>query len=231
MVILHLETSATSCSVAISENDNCLFYKADNQGRNHAALLSLFIEEGLTRLRSEGIELSAVAVSSGPGSYTGLRIGVSTAKGICYALGIPLISINTLELIALQAVEKSPDSWNALFVPMIDARRMEVYDAIYDAELTTLRPAQAEILHPESFNSYLDTHTVCFFGDGSAKFREILEHDNAYFVENLIPDALSMVTLATKKYQAKQFEDVAYFEPQYVKEFFTTAKPMQHLKL
>lgn len=179
MVILHLETSATSCSVAISENDNCLFYKADNQGRNHAALLSLFIEEGLTRLRSEGIELSAVAVSSGPGSYTGLRIGVSTAKGICYALGIPLISINTLELIALQAVEKSPDSRNALFVPMIDARRMEVYDAIYDAELTTLRPAQAEILHPESFNSYLDTHTVCFSEMvllSSVKFWNMITH-------------------------------------------------------
>lgn len=231
MVILHIETSASTCSVAISEYDKCLFYKADHEGRNHAALLSVFIDEGLQMLRSEGKKPDAVAVSSGPGSYTGLRIGVSTAKGICFALDIPLISINTLELLAYQAKALIADTENILFIPMIDARRMEVYNAVFDVHLNLLRPAQAEVLHPESFHAFLATHTVCFSGDGSPKFKEIVQHENALFINDLTPDARTMIALALSKFRNKEFEDVAYFEPQYVKEFFTTAKPFQARQL
>ncbi|MDX9748405.1 MAG: tRNA (adenosine(37)-N6)-threonylcarbamoyltransferase complex dimerization subunit type 1 TsaB [Paludibacter sp.] len=227
MVILHLETSASTCSVAISEYDKCLFYKADHEGRNHAALLSIFIEEGLQMLRDEGKKPDAVAVSSGPGSYTGLRIGVSTAKGICFALDIPLIGINTLELLACQAKAQIKDMDNILYIPMIDARRMEVYNAVFDKRMHLVRPAQAEILHPESFHTFLATHTVCFSGDGSPKLKEILQHENALFLDDLSPDARTMIAMAVEKFNKQEFEDVAYFEPQYVKEFFTTAKPFQ----
>jgi len=231
MLILHIETSASTCSVAIGENENCLFYKADHEGRNHAALLSVFIEEGLQVLRAEGKKPDAVAVSSGPGSYTGLRIGVSTAKGICFALDIPLISINTLDILAHQAKSMTTETGNSLYIPMIDARRMEVFNAVYDAELKTIRKAQAEVLHPESFNVFLTTHIVYFSGDGSPKYRELLHHENALFIDDPTPDARTMIALATSKFTNKEFEDVAYFEPQYVKEFFTTAKPFQARQL
>lgn len=153
MVILHIETSASTCSVAISEMENCIFHTSDRNGRNHAALLSLFIEEGMELLRKTGRKPDAVAVSSGPGSYTGLRIGVSTAKGICYALDIPLISISTLAVIALQNVVDTETG--ALLVPMIDARRMEVYNAIFDSSLNELRAPQAEVLMADSFATEL----------------------------------------------------------------------------
>lgn len=230
MVLLHIETSATSCSVAVSENEICLFYKADSQGRNHAALVSVFIDEGLSLLRAEAKKLDAVAISSGPGSYTGLRIGVSTAKGICFALNIPLISINTLDILAFQARKRLPGNEKTLFIPMIDARRMEVYNAVYDGNLNLLRHPQAEILHPESFHAFLANHSVCFSGDGSTKYQAILQHENAFFMDDTLPDAKTMILLASTKWKTEQFEDIAYFEPQYVKEFFTTAKPFQPIQ-
>ena len=230
MVILHIETSATTCSVALSEDEKCLFFKADDQGRNHASLLSIFIEESLQQLHALKLSLHAVAVSSGPGSYTGLRIGVSTAKGICYALDIALISINTLDILACQAIAQTTVNEKVLVVPMIDARRMEVFNAVYDHNMNPVRNAQAEVLHPESFQSFLANHIVYFSGDGAPKFREITDHENARFIADTVPDARTMISLAVKKYNLQQFEDVAYFEPQYVKEFFTTAKPVQTLK-
>lgn len=220
MVILHIETSASRCSVAISEQHNCLFYTSDSQGRNHAALLSLFIEEGMELLRSCNKKLNAVAVSSGPGSYTGLRIGVSTAKGLCYALDIPLISISTLALLAQQ--NKADAEINSLIVPMIDARRMEVYDAIFDLNGNEQSEPRAEILSESSFAGELSNGIVCFCGDGSPKFSELISHPNARFLSSDAPDAIHMIPLALKKLQEGKVDDVAYFEPLYVKEFFTT---------
>lgn len=220
MVILHIETSASTCSVAISEMENCIFHCSDKNGRNHAALLSLFIEEGMELLRKTGRKPDAVAVSSGPGSYTGLRIGVSTAKGICYALDIPLISISTLAVIALQNAGNIES--DALIIPMIDARRMEVYDAIFDSSLKELRAPQAEILNADSFATELSNGLIYYCGDGSTKFNELIDHPNARFVSTEAPDAVHMIPLAIDKLKAGQVEDVAYFEPLYVKEFFTT---------
>jgi tRNA threonylcarbamoyladenosine biosynthesis protein TsaB len=220
MVILHIETSASTCSVAISDMENCIYHCSDKNGRNHAALLSLFIEEGMELLRKTGRKPDAVAVSSGPGSYTGLRIGVSTAKGICYALDIPLISISTLAVIALRnANDIEP---GALIVPMIDARRMEVYDAIFDSSMNELRAPQAEILTADSFSTELSNNLIYFCGDGSIKFNELTGHPNARFASTDAPDAIHMIPLAIGKFRAGQVEDVAYFEPHYVKEFFTT---------
>lgn len=222
MVILHIETSATTCSVAISEMENCIFHSSDKNGRNHAALLSLFIEEGMELLRKSNKKPDAVAVSSGPGSYTGLRIGVSTAKGICYALDIPLISVSTLEVIAVQNADKIETG--SFLIPMIDARRMEVYDAIFDSSIHELRAPLAEILTEDSFSVELSSQRVYFCGDGSTKFRELISHPNAYFLATDAPDAIHMIPLAIRKLNAGDVEDVAYFEPHYVKEFFTTYK-------
>lgn len=224
MVVLHIETSASNCSVALSDNEKCLFYKVDTKGRNHAAQVHLFIEEGMQFLRNKGISIEAVAVSSGPGSYTGLRIGVSSAKGICYALDIPLISISTLEIIALQTKQLLKTTGNILFVPMIDARRMEVYVAAYDNNVTLIQEARAEILTSDSFNELLANNIVCFSGDGSEKFKSLISGQNAIFYDNIHPDAATMIPLALKKLKLNMVEDLAYFEPSYVKEFYTTAK-------
>lgn len=220
MLILHIETSASTCSVAISEQEKCIFHLSDTNGRNHAALLSLFVEEGMKLLRNSNKLPDAIAVSSGPGSYTGLRIGVSTAKGLCYALDIPLISVSTLAVIAMQ--NKSLAAENSLLIPMIDARRMEVYDAIFDASLAELRPPRAEVLTSDSFSEELSNGLVSFCGDGSPKFAELISHPNARFLSAAAPDAVHMIPLAVGKLKAGIFEDVAYFEPLYVKEFFTT---------
>jgi tRNA threonylcarbamoyladenosine biosynthesis protein TsaB len=231
MLLLLIETSSVTCSVAISDNNNCLFYQTDNQGRNHAALLNVFIENGLEMLRRNKMKLDGVAVSSGPGSYTGLRIGVSAAKGICYALDIPLISINTLNIIALETIKKTIKNSEALYVPMIDARRMEVFNAIYTNDLKTIREARADVLLPDSFDTLLTDHLVYFSGNGAKKFSEIIEHQNARFIEDIHPDAKGMIALASQQYLQQAFEDVAYFAPHYVKEFYTTAKPVQTLNL
>lgn len=220
MVILHIETSASTCSVAISDQENCIFHQFDNMGRNHAALLSLFIEDGMNLLRRTHKTLNAVAVSSGPGSYTGLRIGVSTAKGICYALDIPLISVSTLALLAKQNAESAEA--DSLLVPMIDARRMEVYTASYDFSLNELSKPRAEILTADSFSEELSRQPVYFCGDGSPKFKDSITHPNAHFLSAGAPDAIHMIPLALQKLNAGQVEDCAYFEPEYVKEFYTT---------
>ncbi len=227
MLLLLIETSSITCSIAICDNHSCLFYEADNQGRNHAAMLNVFIEKGMEMLREKKLQLEGVAVSSGPGSYTGLRIGVSAAKGICYALDIPLISINTLDILALSCIQKTETNDKALYIPMIDARRMEVFSAVYTSKLKMLREANSEVLQADSFISYLSDRLVFFCGNGAKKFSDIVQHDNARFVEDINPDAKQMTILAMQKYTQKSFEDVAYFEPQYVKEFFTTAKPVK----
>jgi tRNA threonylcarbamoyladenosine biosynthesis protein TsaB len=222
-MILHIETSTNVCSVALSENGTCLFSKSNAEGMNHAALLSVFIAEALEALKSTDKKLDAVAVSSGPGSYTGLRIGVSTAKGLCYGYGIPLIAVSTLEVITAQALQLIKDAENALFCPMIDARRMEVYAAVYNAKGEMKREISADIIDSDSYQEILADQPVYFFGNGADKCKTTLTHPNARFIDDLVPLAENMIPLAETAFAEKRFEDVAYFEPFYLKEFQTTA--------
>ena len=223
MIILHIETSTNICSIAVSENGQCLFSKFDSEGMNHAALLSVFIAEAMEFLKLSSKKLEAVAVSSGPGSYTGLRIGVSTAKGLCYGLDIPLIAVSTLEVLTANALQIAKTDANALFCPMIDARRMEVYAAIYNTEGIIQREISADIIDKNSYSEILASHSVYFFGNGAEKCKATLTHPNARFIDGMFPLAENMIVLAEKAYNEKKFVDVAYFEPFYLKEFYTTA--------
>ena len=221
-VILHIETSTNVCSVALSEGMNCIFKKSNTEGMNHAALLSVFIDEALQILKVQSKKLDAVAVSSGPGSYTGLRIGVSTAKGLCYGFNIPLIAVSTLEVMAVSAMKTVKTDSPLLYCPMIDARRMEVYAAFYNSDGTVFRDISADIITEESYKEELEENTVCFFGNGSDKCKTVLTHKNAHFIDEIVPLAENMIGLALKNYEKNKFEDVAYFEPFYLKEFQTT---------
>ena len=223
MIILHIETSTNICSIAVSENGQCLFSKSDSEGMNHAALLSVFIAEAMEFLKSTSKKPDAVAVSSGPGSYTGLRIGVSTAKGLCYGLDIPLIAVSTLEVLTANALQITDTATNSLFCPMIDARRMEVYAAIYNQEGIIQREISADIIDENSYSEILESHSVYFFGNGAEKCKTTLTHPNARFIDGMYPLAENMIVLAEKAYNEKKFVDVAYFEPFYLKEFYTTA--------
>ena len=223
MIILHIETSTNICSIAISENGQCIFTKSDSEGMNHAALLSVFIAEAMEFLKSVSKNPDAVAVSSGPGSYTGLRIGVSTAKGLCYGLDIPLIAVSTLEILTANALLTAEAATNTLFCPMIDARRMEVYAAFYNQEGIIQREISADIIDENSYSAILENHSVYFFGNGAEKCKTTLTHPNAKFIDGMYPLAQNMIALAEKAYAEKKFVDVAYFEPFYLKEFYTTA--------
>ena len=223
MIILHIETSTNICSIAVSENGQCLFSKSDSEGMNHAALLSVFIAEAMDLLKSTSKKPDAVAVSSGPGSYTGLRIGVSTAKGLCYGLDIPLIAVRTLEVLTANALQITDTATNSLFCPMIDARRMEVYAAFYNQEGIIQREISADIIDENSYSEILESHIVYFFGNGAEKCKATLTHPNARFIDGMYPLAENMIVLAEKAYNEKKFVDVAYFEPFYLKEFYTTA--------
>ena len=224
-LLLHIETSTNLCSVALSEGTNCLFSISNSDGNNHAKLLSLFINEALQLLKPQSKTLDAVAVSSGPGSYTGLRIGVSTAKGLCYGYDIPLIALDTLEIMTVSALKQTQNADNkptTLFCPMIDARRMEVYAAFFNADRTLYRAVSADIISENSYEEILEKHAVYFFGNGSDKCRPVITHKNALFIDDIVPLAENMVDLAVQKFHQKQFEDTAYFEPFYLKEFQTT---------
>lgn len=223
MIILHIETSTNICSIAISENGQCLFSKSDSEGMNHAALLSVFIAEAMEFLNSVSKKLDAIAVSSGPGSYTGLRIGVSTAKGLCYGLDIPLIAVSTLEVLTANALQVAETTDDTLLCPMIDARRMEVYAAFYNADGIIQREISADIIDENSYSELLESHSVYFFGNGAEKCKTTLTHPNAKFIDGMYPLAQNMIALAEKAYNEKKFVDVAYFEPFYLKEFYTTA--------
>ena len=225
MIILHIETSTNVCSVAVSENLNCVFSVSNTDGMNHAALLSLFIKDALDFLKAENKKPDAIAVSSGPGSYTGLRIGVSTAKGLCYGLDIPLIAVSTLEVMTVAAIAHIGKT-EAIFGPMIDARRMEVYAAFYETNMNLVREISADIIDNESYNEILSEKSVYFFGNGADKCKTTITHPNALFIDNIVPLAENMITLAVKAFEANKFVDVAYFEPFYLKEFHTTAKKL-----
>lgn len=220
--ILHIETSTTVCSVAVSEDGQNIFVKEDFQGPSHATLLGGFVDEALSLIDSHAIPLDGVAVSCGPGSYTGLRIGVSMAKGVCYGRDVPLIGLPTLNVLAVPVLLYHELPEDALVCPMIDARRMEVYAAIYDRSLTVVRETSADIIDENSYLEYLNEHPVYFFGNGADKCREKITHPNAHFIDNIHPLAKMMFPLAEKAMANKTFEDVAYFEPFYLKEFIAT---------
>lgn len=220
-VILNIDTSTNVCSTALTAEGMILCHREDFQGQNHAALLSGFIKDCLDHARDHEMQLNAVAVSMGPGSYTGLRIGLSEAKGLAYALDVPLIGVDTLELLVSHVMFdfslELPES--TLYAPMIDARRMEVYAAVYDRALKPVRDIAADIVDENSYQEFLDKQPVYFFGDGAAKCKEKIVHPNAHFIDGIRPLASMMFPLAEKAIAEKDFKDVAYFEPFYLKEF------------
>ena len=206
--------------LAISDSGQVIFNQEDHTGPNHTVKLGVFVDEALDFLDSHGLPLEAVAVSCGPGSYTGLRIGVSMAKGICYGRGVKLIAVPTLELMAVPVLlGEHPEQEDALIVPMLDARRMEVYAEVLDRSLKVVRPIQADIVDAETYKEYLDRHHVYFFGNGAAKCMETINHPHAHLVEGIEPLAKNMAPLAEKRFVEGKFEDVAYFVPFYLKDF------------
>ncbi|MEG1563710.1 MAG: tRNA (adenosine(37)-N6)-threonylcarbamoyltransferase complex dimerization subunit type 1 TsaB [Bacteroides sp.] len=217
--ILHIETSTAVCSVAVSEDGQTIFVQEDLKGPSHAVSLGVFVDEALSFIDSHAIPLDAVAVSCGPGSYTGLRIGVSMAKGVCYGRNVPLIGIPTLEVLSVPVLLYHDLPEDACLCPMIDARRMEVYTAVYDRALRVVRPVSAEVIDEHSFLEVLNEHPVYFFGNGAAKCREHITHPHAHFIDDIHPLAKRMFPLAEKAVAMNDYKDVAYFEPFYLKEF------------
>lgn len=226
--ILNIETSTNVCSVAVSENGACIMELQDHSGPNHAERLGTFVDEALSFADSHAIPLDAVAVSCGPGSYTGLRIGVSMAKGICYGHNVKLLAVPTLELLSVPVLLRHEEiEEDALLIPMLDARRMEVYSQVFTRSLKEVRPIQADIVDEYSYREYLDKVPVYFFGNGADKCKEIIKHPNAHFIEGIEPLAKNMFPLAEKRMAMEQYEDVAYFVPFYLKDFVAkAAKPL-----
>lgn len=230
--VLCIETSTSNCSVALSKEGALAAFREEAIGNEHAAKAAVFIEEVLREAGVAYADLDAVAVGKGPGSYTGLRIGVATAKGIAYALGKPLLAISPLQAMASRAIreleEKGELRPEALFCPMADAGRMEVYSAVYDADLQEVRAVEAEIIQEGAYAALLDGHPVYFMGEGASKCRDVLGGSrSARFLEHIRPSACNMPYLAWKAFKEKAFEDIAYFEPFYLKDFIA-GKP--HVK-
>lgn len=222
-VILNIDTSTDHCSVALTAEGMVLAHQEEGGGRNHAALLSDYIKYCLDFAREKELKLEAVAVSMGPGSYTGLRIGLSEAKGLAYALNTPLIGINTLRIMACNVMFTQELEGNEIFIPMIDARRMEVYTAAYDFALNEVMPQQALILTPESYADIIEANRkIVMFGNGSDKARDVITAPNVTFVPDVAPLAIDMIALAEQAYANKDFIDLAYSVPNYIKDFQAT---------
>ena len=221
-VILNLETSSTNCSVCLAKDGVILAMKELNsESYSHAEKLHVFIEEVIKEGTLKMQDLEAIAVSKGPGSYTGLRIGVSAAKGLCYALGIPLVSISTLKSMASQLKGVNDD---VTIIPVLDARRMEVYSAVFDNQLNQVRETKAEIIDEESFEAYIGSTSVQFLGSGAEKIKGIFNSKNLNFHLDVVPSAKEMALISFDKFKNKDFEDVAYFEPYYLKDFVLQTK-------
>jgi len=221
-MILSIETATSVCSVALfdPEKNTLVSYFELQIERAHSNKLTSLIEQALQLSNVSTKQLSALAISEGPGSYTGLRIGTAVAKGLCFTLGIPLIAVNTLKAIAHSFVENQkllPQ--NTLLAPMIDARRMEVYTTLFDTQLNEVQAISAMVIEENSFTTFLNKQTVIFMGDGAAKTQDLLTHSNAHFSNPIFPNAKSIGYLALEKFHRKIFEDVAYFEPFYLKDF------------
>lgn len=225
--ILNIETSTDICSVAVSSDGACVFEREDHSGPNHAVKLGVFVDEALSYIDGHDMHLDAVAVSSGPGSYTGLRIGVSMAKGICYGRNAKLISIPTLDLLCVPILLGKEIEENALLCSMLDARRMEVYAQVVDRSLKAVRPIQADVVDGNTYKEFLDRAPVYFFGNGATKCKQTIEHTNAHWLRDIVPLAKNMFPLAEMRIAREQFEDVAYFTPFYLKDF--VAKPSKPL--
>lgn len=225
-VILCIETSTKACSSAICNESGVLASRFIHTGEfTHAESLNPMILDLMQEAGLSFSQLDAIAVSQGPGSYTGLRIGVSTAKGICYALQIPLIAVDTLELIARKAYKT--DAGGALYLPMIDARRMEVYASLFDHELHQIEATSAIVIDENTFLPQIEKGKVIFCGDGALKCKALYgEQTNAHFINDLHPDAVEMCTIAQAKFKTGKLEDVAYFEPYYLKEFYTPQRKL-----
>ncbi len=218
--ILHIETSTKVCSAALSQDGACIFEETDSEGPSHAVKCGVFVDNALSFANSHAIPVDAVAVSQGPGSYTGLRIGYSMAKGVAYGYNIPLIALPTLEVMSVPVLLRYDDmEEDALLIPMIDARRMEVYSAVYNRALKPVRNVQADVVDSDTYNEYLDAHPVYFFGDGADKVQSVILHPNAHFIPDIHPLAKWMFPLAERKMMREEFADVAYSEPFYLKEF------------
>jgi tRNA threonylcarbamoyladenosine biosynthesis protein TsaB len=224
-LILQIETATTVCSVALAMEGKIIALKELNEPNIHAQKITLFIQEVLQNAGSTFDAVDAVAVSSGPGSYTGLRIGVSTAKGLCFALNKPLIAVETLAAMSSGFAANFNPGENVLLCPMIDARRMEVYTSLFDVSGNTIEPTSAKIIDATSFADFLKDHRIIFFGDGADKCREALgTNHNAMFNSDFSNSAAYLTALAANKFKANDFEDVAYFEPYYLKDFIAGKK-------
>ncbi len=233
--ILHIETSTNACSVAVSEDGQCIFEQVEHGEHGAGAeKLGTMVDEALSFTDNHAIPFDAVAVSCGPGSYTGLRIGVSMAKGICYGRDLKLIAVPTLELLCVPVLlreiiagSSSSDSQEPLLCPMLDARRMEVYAALYDRALKPIRPVSADIVDADTYKEYLDQRPIYFFGPGAAKCMDTINHPNAHYIDGIEPIAKWMQPLAERRFLNEQFEDVAYFVPFYLKDFVAIkSKPL-----
>jgi tRNA threonylcarbamoyladenosine biosynthesis protein TsaB len=226
-LLLLIETATTSCSVALAQDDQIIALREIDQRNIHAEVITVFTEELFKQTGKAYTDLDAVAVSCGPGSYTGLRIGISTAKGLCFSLDKPLIAIETLSAMAHGFIERGAVTIQpgTLLCPMIDARRMEVYTAIFDSMGNELKSTSADIIDENSFNDRLTQHQMLFFGDGAEKCKAALKHNpNALFADSFVNSAQDILTPAIQKLNNKDFVDVAYFEPYYLKDFITGVK-------
>jgi tRNA threonylcarbamoyladenosine biosynthesis protein TsaB len=222
--LLHIDTSSTACSVALSAGGGeILFEKTSSEALSHAALAGAYAGEALALLSRLGLKPGGIALSSGPGSYTGLRIGASLAKGLCFGYDIPLISVPTLEIMASKAIGQTRPAAGALYCAMLDARRMEVYAAIFDSALRPVRETRPDIVAADTYAPFLASgRRVYFFGNGAAKCKEAIKSAQAVFIDDIHPSAVDMIPLAEALFHAGKFADVAYFEPFYLKEFMAT---------
>ena len=213
--ILNIETATTNCSVSVAKDGKTIALKEDyDNGYSHAEKLHVYIDEVLKEVQIEKQQLDAIAVSKGPGSYTGLRIGVSAAKGLCFALDMPLIAVSTLEALAHQVKAE-----NGLIIPMLDARRLEVYSEIFNSDYQEVRAIEAQVLDENSFSEYLKERKVYFIGNGVKKTMDLITNKNAVFIEEKLPSANQMSLLSFEAYKKSNIQDVAYFEPFYLKDF------------
>ncbi len=221
-LILNIETSTSVCSVCIAENGKKLIGKETREQNAHSKILTVFIDDIFRESEIKVKEINAVAVSKGPGSYTGLRIGVSAAKGIAYGAGVPLISVSTLQNMAFGAKQFLDTDEEILFAPMIDARRMEVYSQLFDDKIKPVNNITAKIIDEESFRCELEKNKIYFFGDGAEKCKNVITHKNAEFINDLHPSSDFMIPFSEQAFNNRNFEDVAYFEPFYLKNFLAT---------
>ena len=222
-IILNIETSGKICSVALTKEGAVEFQLEDTEGMKHAERLAPFVERCMEELKRKEEKLDAVAVSIGPGSYTGLRIGLSLAKGLAFSLGVPLIGVSTLKILAVKAMFRNMDfTGEELLAPMIDARRMEVFGGVYDFALNEIEKPGAKILDSDSYADLLVDRQVWFMGDGSEKLKGVVDSPNAHWIDNLNPMAKDMLALSEKAYREGDFIDIAYSVPEYLKEYQTT---------